>query len=153
MKKKFKRMTKLPKGKGPSPIWLLILIFGAILGYLFWFNNVNRDRQPIKFSTFLQQVDADNVQSVSVQEQQVQGSFKKPVRFEREGQVKQVKDFETVIVATNELWNSLYKHKISMEIYPKQSTGFGSYLIFSFFLFLIGMLFFMYFMRQKQHAN
>ncbi len=148
MKKNIRRKRPI-KGKGPNAIWLLLLL-GFVFGFLFWFNTISRERSLIKYSTFLEQVEKDNVKSVSVLDQQVQGEFKKPVSVTFDDQVKQMSNFETVVISTDELWDTLQKHKVSMQIFPQQKPNWGLYfLLFLLFIPLLGLVL-LYFMRQGQ---
>ncbi len=129
---------KLP-GRGPNALWLLLALVGLGVGYLFWYNSVNREVESVSFSKLLTAIEADTVDSMIVQGQHAQGKFK-------DGKV-----FDTYIVPTNQLWDSLKTHKVDVEIYPMEKESWGGYAFF--ILLFIGIMLFVFYMRQSQNGG
>ncbi len=125
--------------KGPNALWLLVLLLGAGILYLFWYNSVNREVEATTYSKLLDAVEAGRVASISITDQYVQGKY------------KDNKAFNTYIVPHEKFWEALRQHKIETEIFPAEKQSWGAYLIFSIILLLV-FLFFMYF-RQSQNGG
>lgn len=150
MKKNFKNRSPF-QGRGPNAMWVLLLILGIGLGYLFWYNSVHKERELINFSTFLKQVDENNVARVAINDQQVFGELTKPVIVNADGRVKKVKLFETVIVSPDSLWTKLHEHNIVMDVYPPDKPNWFVYVLMLFAPFIL-VLFYL-FVRQNQGSS
>lgn len=95
-------MTNKPSEERPNPspspgqprrgqgAWLIGLVLLATLGLMFFFNGVATSR--VDYGFFLEQLDAENLQKVTVYDSYVQGTFKtppeKPVTIDSQGKVK-----------------------------------------------------------------
>lgn len=152
MKKNFRKKPNFQGNKGPGALFLLLLIIGMGLGYLFWYNSINIDRETIPFSTFLSQVEAGNVKSVAFQDQQAQGEFKQGIHVQGEGRIKKAQYFDTTIASLDGLWEKLHKHNVVMEVYPRERNLWWPPLLLLFVFFsLIGLLYF--FLRNGQGGS
>ena len=152
MKRNFKKKPNFQGNKGPGALFLLLLIIGMGLGYLFWYNSINVDRETIPFSTFLSEVESGNVKSIAVQDQHAQGEFKQGIHVQGEGRIKKAQFFDTTIASLDSLWEKLHKHKVVMEVYPRDRSPWWSPLLLLFVFFsLIGLLYF--FLRQGQGGS
>jgi cell division protease FtsH len=149
MKRKFKKKPNFQGNKGPGALFLLLIIIGMGLGYLFWYNSINVDRETIPFSTFLSQVESGNVKSVAVQDQQAQGEFKQGIHVQGEGRIRKAQFFDTTIASLDGLWEKLHRHHVVMEVYPRDRNLWWPPLLLLFVFFtLIGLVYF--FLRQGQ---
>jgi cell division protease FtsH len=130
-------MTNKPSEERPTPspspgqprrgqgAWLIGLVLLATLGLMFFFNGMATSR--VDYGFFLEQLDAENLQKVTVYDSYVQGTFKtppeKPVTIDSQGNIKRPvtangdverynKDFEVFIPSdTNtraQLFEKLY---------------------------------------------
>jgi cell division protease FtsH len=95
-------MTNKPSEERPTPspspgqprrgqgAWLIGLVLLATLGLMFFFNGMATSR--VDYGFFLEQLDAENLQKVTVYDSYVQGTFKtppeKPVTIDSQGKVK-----------------------------------------------------------------
>lgn len=95
-------MTNKPSEERPIPspspgqprrgqgAWLIGLVLLATLGLMFFFNGMATSR--VDYGFFLEQLDAENLQKVTVYDSYVQGTFKtppeKPVTIDSQGKVK-----------------------------------------------------------------
>ncbi|XZE33048.1 ATP-dependent zinc metalloprotease FtsH [Pirellulaceae bacterium SH501] len=95
-------MTSKPSEERPTPspspgqprrgqgAWLIGLVLLATLGLMFFFNGMATSR--VDYGFFLEQLDAENLQKVTVYDSYVQGTFKtppeKPVTIDSQGKVK-----------------------------------------------------------------
>ena len=129
-------MRKNMPGRGPNALWLLMIVVGLGLAYLFWYNSVNREVESINFSKLMVAVEQNKVESVVIQGQHVQGKLK-------DGRY-----FESYVAPITKLWDMLREHNVDVDIYPieKESWG-GLIFLFAFFMFA-AMLFF--YLRQNQ---
>lgn len=124
-------------GRGPNAMWfLLFLVFAGVM-YLFWYNSVNRDVDVLTYSKLLTAIEKDQVASVVVQDQFVQGKYKNA------GKV-----FNAYVVPTEKLWDMLRQHNVDIEIYPQEKQPWGTYIFLSLLFFLV--LFLVMYFRQSQ---
>ncbi len=144
---------KLPTGKGPNAAWLLIAVLALVLGYLFWFNSVHKERELIGFSQFLEQVESDNVKKVVIHDNQIKGEFKKSIPLKKEDKIQRVSSFETTIIPSDGLWTKLHHHKVSMVVYPADRQAWGFYFFFLFLFIVLFVALFFFLMRQGQMGN
>jgi cell division protease FtsH len=130
-KNKLYKKKLYQSGKGPNALWFLLLLFGAGIVYLFWYNSINRDIDYITFSKFITQVENGRIKKVSVQDQLVQGQYK-------DGQM-----FSTYIAPSEKLWDNLKQRQVEIEIFPPEKQSWGAYLLlFTLLPFLLILLFF-----------
>jgi len=124
------------KKKAPNSFWGLLALLALAFGVLFYYNSVSRDLSLIKFSTLLDLVEKNEVSEVYIQEQHLQGKLKSG------------KGFETYIIPSEKLWDSLRLHNVDMRIFPAETQSWGTYLFLSLLplLFLLGFIYF----RQSQ---
>ena len=133
MKKRFK--NKFPNNmKGPNSMLVLMFVMFGLLSYLFWYNSADRELKSFTYSNFLNLVEEGKIEKVSIQDQHVSGSLKgSDVRF------------ESYIVPSETLWNTLKKHGVNIKIVPVAWAG----SLFLTFLF-IGLLIIMFWIYFKQ---
>ncbi|MBM3893370.1 ATP-dependent zinc metalloprotease FtsH [Candidatus Dependentiae bacterium] len=137
MKRTFNKKN-LP-GRGPNALWLLMVIVGLGIAYLFWYNSVNKNVETINFSKLMQAVDANKVESVVIQGQHVQGKYKGG------------KYFEAFVVPIQALWDSLRAHNVEIDVFPVEKDTWGSFFFFFAFVAFAGMLIF--YLRQNQNGG
>ncbi len=138
-------------GRGPNAIWLLLLIFFAAIGFLYYYSAVVATREMISYSTFVEQVDAQNVSMVEVEGQQVRGMLKNPIPHLREdGITRSIKDFSVYIATpTNDFMQFLQSHSVNVRIIPIDRNNWNLSFVLIFGLFaLMGLVYF--FLRQGQ---
>ncbi len=109
--------------------WVIALVFFFLLLYL-WQNYSYKSQQQqiytINYSTFLDQLDAGNIQSVVIQELTVTGQFKKEVRITPEGgKPVNIKSFKTFLpqFQGQGLMNELRSKNVAIDVKPKQKTS------------------------------
>ncbi len=144
MKKKnfFKNVKGSINKKGPNSVWLLILFLGLGMGYLFWYNSVNRDIEKVKYSSLISLVESNAVENVVIQDQLVQGKLKNG------------KKFETYVLPIESLWSLFKKHDVAMTVYPPERNSWGS--LFILFLLLSPLLFiplWLFYLKQSQGGS
>ncbi|MFH0898292.1 MAG: ATP-dependent zinc metalloprotease FtsH [bacterium] len=130
--------TKFPQ-KGPNAVWLLFLLLGLGVAYLFWYNSVNQDIQKVNFSQLLAQVEADQVKSIKIQDRLIQGSY------------KDGKKFTGYVEPTPKFWDSLKQYGVDVEVFPPEKQSWGGYILLMLLPFLL-LIFFFYF-RQSQNGS
>ena len=135
-----KRSTRrnLP-GRGPNALWFLLVVLGLGVAYLFWYNSINKNMQTVNFSSLLHAIDNNQVESVVIQGQHVQGKLKNG------------KFFESYVVPITKLWDSLREHNVEIDVFPVEKESWGGYVFFLAFLMLIGML--VFYLRQNQNSG
>ena len=102
MKRKMKK--KLSFKGGPKNIVIAVLVFLVCVIVLSKLNDYSRDVATINYSTFIKNVEGDNVQSVSVSGQNVSGKLKSGKQFET-NRPYNLKD-----------WDLLKKHNVEVTI-------------------------------------
>ena len=123
--------------KGPNALWLLMIFLALGMGYLFWYNSVNRQIEHIKYSKLLNLIENNQIETVEIQGQHIQGKLKTGGQF------------ETHIIPSEKLWTQLKDHQVIMDVYPADKNSWGAYLFALLFPLLFLFLFIMY-MRQGQ---
>ena len=136
--KKNNRKRRPRNTKNSNAMWLLLAILAAGLFYLFWYNSTNREIRSVTYSTFLSLVEENKVDNVTVQDSYLYGQLK-------QNNIK----FETYIVSTDNLWNTLKKHKVNVRIVPLDRANWGSSILLLGLLGLLLVMGLMYF-RQSQ---
>lgn len=133
--KGFNQTSRFP-GKGPNAVWMLFLLLAAGMLYLFWYNSVNREIEPITYSKLLTKIEANQVKSIKVQDQYAQGTY-------TDG-----KQFTSYIVPTEKFWDTLKIKNVDVEVFPQERHSWGAYIFLSILPFLL-ILLFLYF-KQNQ---
>jgi len=139
MMKKNMGQGKFPQ-RGPNALWMLLLVVGLGIAYLFWYNSINFEIESISFSKMLKAAQSGHVESVKIQGQHVQGVY------------KDGKKFETYMAPTTKFWDVLDQKNVDIKVYPVERDSWGSYLfLFLLLPFLIAML--VMYMRQSQGGS
>ncbi len=125
--------------KGPNALWLLVLLLGAGVLYLFWYNSVHRDVETVSYSKFMTYVDQGRIKSIKIQDQYVQGVYTND------------KQFSTYVAPTEKFWEKLSNQKIDIDVHPQEKPSWGAYLLISLLPFLLLLLFFYF--RQGQSGG
>lgn len=132
--------SKFNNNQGPNALWLLLLIVGLGISYLFWYNSANREIETVSFSKLLTSIEENKIESVVIQGQHVQGKY------------KDGKMFDSYVVPITKLWDSLTSHNVNVDVYPVEKEAWGGYAIL--LILLIGIaLFFFYLRQQAQGGN
>ena len=122
--------------KGPNAIWLLLLFLVAGMGYLFWYNSINRQVEQIKYSKLLNLLENNQIESVSIQDQHVTGKLKNN------------KHFETYVIPSEKLWQQFKDKNVLMDVYPKEKQSWGGFILA--FLPLLLIFLWIAYLRQGQ---
>ena len=134
-----RRKPRSPKNQG-AMLLLMALLFGGLL-YLFWYNSTNRDVKTLTYSKFLNLVEEKKVDNIVVQDSYVTGELKQnSLRF------------ETYVVYSEKLWDTLRKHDVNVRIIPIDRAGWGPTILFLGLLALLLVMGLFYF-RQGQGGS
>lgn len=123
-------------------LWLMIILLGMVMWH-FVSQQKPASVRPISFSEFIDAVNADSVDSVTIQSDTYTGVFKKNYQ---EGAT-----FQTMGPASSEkVLTALTDHKVKTEFKPAEDPSFWQHLLISWLplLLLFGLFFFS--MRQLQ---
>lgn len=110
-------------GKGPNAVWLLLALLVLGVGYLFWYNSINRDIEAVNYSKLLKAIENNQVESLVIQDQHVQGKL------------KDGRQFDAYVVPNQYFWESLRSGQVDVEVYPQEKHSW-----LSFFLVLLVLL-------------
>jgi len=131
-----KRKKQISFKGGPRNIIIIAVAIFGLLFLLSWLNEHTRDVQQINYSAFLAKVEANEVDSVRVSGQNV------------DGKLKNGKPFQTVVPYDARNWDLLKKHNVDMNV-VSLSTGLGSWALFPWIFILLGVFVVWFFMRKK----
>ena len=129
--------TKRPllpaRGTGPTPagsprpfwrnrgFWIYLVVLLAINYILTFVFMSGPARITVPYTTFIQQVSADNVKDITAQANSIQGDFKKPVKVGTEsGTLFQT---ERPVFATDNLEALLQQHNVPISATPPGTGG------------------------------
>ena len=132
-KKKKNRFSRKPSqlpGKGPNAVWFLLIFLCAGIGYLLWYNSVNRDFETLTYSSFITKIEKNQVKSIRVQGQHV------------EGQYKDGKMFVTYVAPADGIWDTLRQNHVDVEVIPLEKQSWIYMLFFALLPFFLLILFF-----------
>ncbi len=129
-------MAKNTFGKGPNAVWLLLALLVLGVGYLFWYNSINRDVEVINYSKVLRAIENKQVESLVIQDQHVQGKFK-------DGRM-----FDAYVVPTQLFWDTVQTAQIDVEVYPQEKHSWVTFLLVM--LVLLALLPLILYLRQSQ---
>lgn len=129
-------MAKNTFGKGPNAVWLLLALLVLGVGYLFWYNSINRDVEVINYSKVLKAIENKQVESLVIQDQHVQGKFK-------DGRM-----FDAYVVPTQLFWDTVQAAQIDVEVYPQEKHSWVTFLLVM--LVLLALLPLILYLRQSQ---
>ena len=122
-------------------LWLMIILLGMVI--LHFVQQKPATVRQVSFSEFMDAINADNVESVTIQNDDYHGVFKKSYQ---EGAA-----FQTMGPASSEkVLTALSDHKVKTEFKPAEDPSFWQHLLISWLplLLLFGLFFFS--MRQLQ---
>jgi cell division protease FtsH len=143
-------VTPAPDGRGGRPPkpptnrnarWIALFLIAALLGLNFWVSSQVLGPNPrvsIPYSpTFLNQVDTNNVSSISSTGASIQGTFKKAIKYPADdSNAPTTPYFSTQIpsfASNSELFALLQKHNVTIEAHPANAgPSFLASLIFGF---------------------
>jgi cell division protease FtsH len=138
-----------PPGKQPSRIrWTTLLWLVLIILLLVWLlpsllgQNGSQNNETVTYSTFVAQVNANNVQSVTITDYTVTGVFKSQV-LSADGTTKST-HFTTTVpqFGNSDLIALLQQHQVAINVQPSSSTSFWlNLLIFGGPIVLLVLLF------------
>ncbi|HBS47857.1 TPA: hypothetical protein DEO28_00820 [Candidatus Dependentiae bacterium] len=146
-------MKKKPGGnKKNNSFWLVLVLLGIFFSYLIWFNQVNKTMESIDYSEFVEQVDKGNIESVLIKSNHVQGAFKTPVNFKKEGQVKKVTNFDVVVIPSDTLWDKLVDKKVQVKVLSSETSQTAGW-VFLFLTLILPLLIFGFFIFFSKRDN
>jgi len=123
------RQPKLPKWAKVFP-WILLIIFFVAAWFLpqFLGQGGTQSTETVSYTTFIDQVKANNVQSVTINGYTVTGVFKSPVPSE-DGTTKSTQFTTTVPeFGNNDLISLLQQHNVAITVQPT-SSGSADFLL------------------------
>ncbi len=122
-------------------LWLMIILLGMVI--MHFVQQKPPTVRQVSFSEFMDAINADNVEAVTIQNEDYKGTFKKTYQ---EGAA-----FQTMGPASSEkVLTALSDHKVKTEFKPAEDASFWQHLLISWLplLLLFGLFFFS--MRQMQ---
>lgn len=138
-RKSFRRGPRLPQ-KGPNALLLLLFLLAGFVGYLMWYNSTHTQTERIIYSTFLSRVEKGLVSSVVVHDgMHVQGVYVNGKAFEAE------------VVPSSELWQTLRKHSVNVDVRHQDHQPWGGLAMLLFLPMLLAFAFFYF--RNSQAGN
>src|SRR3990167_5726077 len=141
MKKGFNRFNKnsLNFNKGPKNLILGVVFFVLCLALLTQLTQYTQSIKTIAYSTFLKQIETDQVRMI------------KSIGTDVEGELKNGDKFAVIIPENNQqMWDLLKAHNVDFVVgKPAMQLGFWQILLFMLFMFLIVPLIFWYFRQAK----
>jgi len=135
-----KRKKQISFKGGPRNFIIIVLAVGGLLILLSWLNEHTRDVQQINYSTFLDKVEANEIDAVRVSGQDVDGKFKNG------------KQFQSVVPYDARNWDLLKKHNVEINV-TNIARGFDFWMLFPWIAVLLGMLLFWLFMKRKAGSS
>lgn len=135
-KNRFSRKPSQLPGKGPNAIWFLLIFLCAGIGYLLWYNSVNRDFETLTYSNFITKIESNQVKSIRAQGQHVEGQYK-------DGRM-----FVTYVAPADGIWDTLRQNHVDVEILPLEKQSWIYMLFFALLPFFLLIIFFYF--RQGQ---
>jgi cell division protease FtsH len=135
----------MPKNTNLNPlnknifIWLFVILFGLFIFNVYY--KPKKNYEPVIFSDFVEAVQSDRIQSVTIQGRNILGVYK-------EG-----KEFRSYAPEDPELVKLLRDHKVKINAKPDEESGMWQNILISWFpmLLLIGV--WIFFMRQMQSGG
>ena len=127
-------------GAGPRQFAAAIIVVANCLVMRFKLTEYSRHIKTISYSTFLDKVDQDQVKSIRISGQDVDGVMKDGTRF------------ETVVAQSRDEWLSLRKHNIEIAV-DNTSGQFSFWQFLPLLSLLLTMAALWYFMRQSRGSS
>jgi len=126
--KPFKR-SRMPQ-HGPNALIMLLLLLVGAMTFLYWYNSNQAEPKRLTYSKFLDYVEKGHVHSVEVVDGvRVHGNFVNE------------QSFEVDVVPTNDLWRSLRKHGVDIDIHYSEGQPWSNLLLLFLLPFLFGLAF------------
>jgi len=135
MKRKIKK--KLPFTGGPKNFIIATIIFIACIALLTKLTDITRHVKSIKYSEFLQKVEAGQIKKVHVSGQDVTGEFKDGSKF------------ETVIAYNPKNWDLLKEQNVEFEV-SNPASGINFWSLLPLLTLILTVLFIWYLMKQAR---
>jgi cell division protease FtsH len=128
--------------QGPASHWTIILwLFILLLLIAPWISSLlSSKRTPISYSSFRQQLEAGNVEKVTVQDDKISGQFKKPIDEKNaEGKTAPYSEFVTYLPSfgDSQLLGLLQAQKVDIVTKPAKSRSWWGVVITSLLPLLI----------------
>ncbi len=128
-------MKNKPNKENFSRKWVLLIFLCSGPAYLLWRNSMNHEYETITFAKFLSHVETNEVKSIHIQGQQVEGKYKND------------RLFVTTIAPSEHMWESLRAHGVDIEV--TQPVSWIYLLFISLLPFIFILMFFYYRQMQK----
>ena len=148
MKNPRKSLPHMSPGKR-TILWLgvLLLLFLFYLG-----SNMQPQAKQISYSSFKQQVTKGNVALVTVQDEELSGTFKRPMKLDFGENIVNVKQFKTILPSFGdpELLSLLEKHEVTINAESDERSWLGTLLI-SLLPWILIIGFFVWSSRRLRH--
>ncbi|MEW5743959.1 MAG: ATP-dependent zinc metalloprotease FtsH [Nitrospirota bacterium] len=142
-----------------SPLWRLVIVSLVIIAIIYmWQQRTNVAENPpyqtITYSRFISELDAGNIQSVTIKELNVQGELIKPISVTPPEQQRSVtiKQFQTYLPAFQgeELLDRLQKRNVDISVRPAERTSFFWQLVLGILPWVLIIGFWILIMRRAQ---
>lgn len=119
--------------------WILLAILIGFSALFFRYSAEEIHIEKVSYSTMLNYLDQDEMQTAHIHGNVLYGVLKDGRRF------------ESVILPSSELWQTLRSHNVEIKVHQQESNSWGSYLLLVICIFLT--IFFVLFLRQNQQGG
>jgi cell division protease FtsH len=142
---------RMPRPPGSRRFWyflLGLLVLNIVLGQVLPYGKDKRISVP--YTYFRAQVQAGNVKEVNARNDVIQGTFKKPTKFEKAGPAKEFETVQPTFAQDDALLAMLIQKKVEVNARPiDEGRSFIATLLISFgpTLLIVGLL--IYFLRRS----
>ncbi len=147
-----------PDDKTKNPLWSLAFIFIFIILIVALWGQFAPEQdsryQKVSYSTFMEQLNANNIQSVTIKKLQVDGEFVKevPIRFP-DGQTKPARYFQTFLPAFQgeDLLTMLRSKNVEINVLPAEERSLLWQLAIGILPWVVIIGAWIFIMRRAQH--
>lgn len=147
------------KLKGPQ--WRLVIFLLIFISFIFLWGRFlgpeDQTRYPVSYSQFMEQLEAGNIRSVTINGLQVTGEFARQVPVQLPGEKKniQAKDFQTYLPSFQggDLISKLQEKHVTVNVVPQERPSFWGQLLVGLLPFAIIIGFWILLMRRTQQIQ
>src|SRR5262245_24846546 len=142
-----------PQSSGNQPnlwrrnwLWILLLLLVPVVFLVLWKPGLSNSGEPVSYSLFMNQAQADNVASVTLSDNSVTGVFKTPVKSDQSNQTS--KQFTTTIPSLNseDTIPVLRQHDVKINVSNSSGSNFWVTLLWQWgpILLIAGLIFWIF---------